>query len=221
MPLSKEQIEALFAFTKKKSVQYYDLQVELVDHLASSIEEEMEQNGTLTFEAALQKVYSSFGIFGFAHVVQEREKALEKQGWKLFWKTLGTHFTLPKVAFTLLLFVTAYMLAPMLSGSVQRIIVLLVFGYSAFTEIGITWRRKKTDIKPLLLTQVSNFYLPFHLWFGLSFTDLTNWQTTPVHPFAFAIVLTLITVLHLTAVQIDKQVRQKAKELYPEAFSIA
>lgn len=37
-PLSKAQIEQLLEFTKKKYVQFYDLQVEVVDHLASTIE---------------------------------------------------------------------------------------------------------------------------------------------------------------------------------------
>ena len=44
MTLTHKQIDQLFAFTKKKMVRYYDLQVELVDHLAARIEEEMDDN---------------------------------------------------------------------------------------------------------------------------------------------------------------------------------
>ena len=66
MPLTDQQIEALFAFTKKKYVHHYDVQVELVDHLATSIEEEMEKDTKISFEDALQRVYARFGIFGFA-----------------------------------------------------------------------------------------------------------------------------------------------------------
>ena len=97
MPLTNEQIETLFLFTQKKFVHYYDLQVELVDHLACSIEEEMEKDTTFSFEAALQKVYSRFGLFGFAHVVQQRERALEKQHRELWRKTIKGYFTLPRI----------------------------------------------------------------------------------------------------------------------------
>ena len=76
MTLSKEQIEHLFTFTQKKFVNWYDLQVELVDHLANKIEAEMEADKALSFERALGNVYAGFGIFGFAQIVKEREKVL-------------------------------------------------------------------------------------------------------------------------------------------------
>jgi hypothetical protein len=51
MTLNQEQIEALFRFCEKKSVRYYDLQVELVDHLAERIEEEMKADHHCTHRA--------------------------------------------------------------------------------------------------------------------------------------------------------------------------
>ena len=56
--LSKEQIDDIFNFVKSKYVRYIDLQYELVDHLASAVEEEMEQDQELNFSSALSKVYS-------------------------------------------------------------------------------------------------------------------------------------------------------------------
>ena len=53
MALSKEQIQQLFSFTEKKFVRWYDLQAELVDHLANKIEAEMAADVSLTFERAL------------------------------------------------------------------------------------------------------------------------------------------------------------------------
>ena len=65
MQLSSKEIDLLFEFTKKKLVHWYDLQVELVDHLAARIEEEMQADQKLSFEQALEKVYKGFGLFGF------------------------------------------------------------------------------------------------------------------------------------------------------------
>ena len=72
MALSKQQIDELFIFTEKKFVKWYDLQLELVDHLANKIEEELEQNPNTNLETALKKVYATFGIFGFARIVSEK-----------------------------------------------------------------------------------------------------------------------------------------------------
>ncbi len=88
MQLSKDQIDQLFAFTKRKMVHWYDLQVELVDHLAERIEEEMNADPKLSFDAALAKVYAGFGIFGFAKIVQERSKSLYDLGKRNFSKKM-------------------------------------------------------------------------------------------------------------------------------------
>jgi len=42
--LNVYQIEKLYDFTKKHYVDYYDLQTELVDHLANAIETEWQSN---------------------------------------------------------------------------------------------------------------------------------------------------------------------------------
>lgn len=54
MKLSLEQIERLYQFTRQHYVEYYDLQTELVDHLANAIESQWLENPKLSFEQALQ-----------------------------------------------------------------------------------------------------------------------------------------------------------------------
>ncbi|MBK7635546.1 MAG: hypothetical protein IPJ13_15665 [Saprospiraceae bacterium] len=63
--LTTDQIQSLFAFVKSKYVRYIDVQYELVDHLATAIEDEMQKDSKLSFEAALSKVYARFPITGF------------------------------------------------------------------------------------------------------------------------------------------------------------
>ena len=53
MKLTAEQIEQLYVFTRQHYVEYYDLQTELVDHLANAIEQQWESNPKLTFEMVL------------------------------------------------------------------------------------------------------------------------------------------------------------------------
>ena len=80
MQLNQEQIESLFAFVEKKGVKYYDVQHEIVDHLATSIESEMMATENRTFDQALQIVYGEFPITGFAQYTLDLEDSL----W-MFW----------------------------------------------------------------------------------------------------------------------------------------
>ncbi len=61
--MTNQQLDQLFAFTQKKGVRYYDLQVELVDHLAERIKGEMEQNPAYEFVAYFIPAVLIAGIF--------------------------------------------------------------------------------------------------------------------------------------------------------------
>ena len=101
MRLSAEQINRLYEFTRQHYVEYYDLQTELVDHLANSIESQWQENPKLTFEDALQIEFKKFGIFGFSDVVEKRQIALNKKYNKIVWKHFKSFFTLPKIIGTI------------------------------------------------------------------------------------------------------------------------
>ena len=94
-PLTDAQIDALFNFVKKKNVDYYDLQLELVDHLASEVEQQLTTDPTVSFEAALQKVYARFGIFGFTEVLEQKQKALARRDARVWWQYLKELFRVP------------------------------------------------------------------------------------------------------------------------------
>ena len=106
--LTPEQIEQLFAFCRKHFVKQYDLQIELVDHMASSVEEQWETNPRLSFQEALNNTFGKFGIFGFGKVKEQKKKALEIKYRNLLIKYTFEYFRLPKLiltlAFTLILF---------------------------------------------------------------------------------------------------------------------
>ena len=75
MKLTVEQIERLYQFTRQHYVEWYDLQTELVDHLANSIESQWAENPKIRLEDALQIEFKKFGIFGFMDVVEKRQAA--------------------------------------------------------------------------------------------------------------------------------------------------
>ena len=78
MKLTPEQIQQLYKFTREHFVEHYDVQTELVDHLANDIEQIWETQPNLSFEDARTISFKKFGVFGFMDVVGERAKALNK-----------------------------------------------------------------------------------------------------------------------------------------------
>ena len=99
--LSTEQVDSLFAFCRKHYVNQYDLQIELVDHLAAAIEDQFNNDQRISFEAAHDNSFKGFGIFGFAKVMEQKQKALERKYRNLLFKYTIEYYRLPKLILTL------------------------------------------------------------------------------------------------------------------------
>ncbi len=99
--LGKNEIVKLFRFVQKKRVRYKDVQIELVDHLASAIETEMEADNNIVFEDALEKVYKGFGIYGFAKVVKVKEKSTRKMWRRRIWLHFKKFYQVPQLIGTI------------------------------------------------------------------------------------------------------------------------
>ena len=217
--LTEEQIEQLFAFTRKKYVHYYDLQVELVDHLASSIEDEMKIDSNLSFEAALQKVYARFGIFGFSKVVGERESTLYKNHRRILFQEIKRFFTLPKVALSFLIFFVSLFGARYINSAILWGMVIIYCLYFSVIEIKFLKRSHKIQKKPLLLTQYATYFSVSR--FMLVFYFIKDDWTTNINHYIIASIITTVIIIEYAIIEVNNRLKKKAMELYPEAFMIA
>ena len=216
--LTGEQIAQLFEFTRKHYVEHYDVQVELVDHLASSIETELEQNPSSNFDTSLSNVFSSFGIFGFGDVIEQKAKAVWRNQWKLWFKILKGQFKFPTLLsgiciwlslFTLLSFFNSYGVC--LFASVSLFILSLSYLINEHRIL------KKSMTKKLILishrhTYISFSYVPLYL---MQFAG--DWIASKNHVL-IASIFTLLTLLILSYRSTSKKVFNEARGLYPEAF---
>lgn len=109
MELSKEQIQILFDFVKSKRVRYKDIQLEIVDHLASGIENKISEDPKKAFTKALDEVYGGFPITGFAQLVQEKSNSMDRFWRTRLWSYIGQYFTLPKIVLTLSIFLIIFL----------------------------------------------------------------------------------------------------------------
>jgi hypothetical protein len=104
MKLTSQQIKQLYKFTRQHYVEHFDVQTELVDHLANDIEQVWQEQPKLSFEQTRNISFKKFGVFGFMDVVEARQKALYKKYWKLVLGMFRDYFKVPQILTTLLIF---------------------------------------------------------------------------------------------------------------------
>lgn len=97
MKLSQTQIQELYNFTRRRRVEFYDLQTELVDHLANGIEKQWMDDSELSFTEALKIEFSKFGHFGFGSILKSRKKAMNKKYNRIIYNEYRRYFSWPKI----------------------------------------------------------------------------------------------------------------------------
>jgi hypothetical protein len=137
--LTEDQITGLFDFVRRKRVRFYDLQVELVDHLATGIEQIWEEEPQASFENARDRVYREFGITGFAHVVDARMNAIGKQVWREAGSFLLSRLYYPEILRTLLVCLALTNLLTLLPN--PEILSLLLLLLMVFLFVRYQYRR--------------------------------------------------------------------------------
>ncbi len=125
--LSQEQLQEVYAFCKRKDIQYLELRMELVDHIASRIESLWEDQPELSFKDAFHKVYKSFGIFGLSEVAEEHNKLVLKRFYREAWQELLNWFRVPQIFATLSGLFGLYFLL----DSFPKLAVLIFYGILA------------------------------------------------------------------------------------------
>lgn len=106
--LTAGQIQKLYDFTATHFVEWYDLQTELVDHLANGIEEKWQENPELSFDDILNLEFKKFGVFGFEDVVTQKKVALTKKYDAIVLRELKKLFISPKVFIIIILTFSLY-----------------------------------------------------------------------------------------------------------------
>ncbi|PTM04203.1 MAG: hypothetical protein DA405_08135 [Bacteroidetes bacterium] len=123
--ISPEELEYIFKFCKKKDIEFVDLRMELVDHLASRVEAIWEEKPELSFRDAFHKVYKSFGIFGLSTLVDEHSKLVTKKYWRHTKEEFKHWLKPPQIFATVLFMVLCYFslkAVPVLSSFIWAII---------------------------------------------------------------------------------------------------
>lgn len=198
MQLSKNQIDELYEFVRKKGIQYIDLQKELVGYLILIIESKMKSNPNLTFTKALNLAYKTFGVYGFDAILSHKIKMQTK----LFYRTIRKHiralFISYRICFILSSFFIFYyvrsfncIIHELYFGFIAAGIFLLVYSsYSSHNTI------RKLSKKYLVLSSYINLNMGSIsiLYYFLVLPTVIGEHILNNYPYLFSINLTLLLV---------------------------
>ena len=229
MKLTESQIQQLYTFTRQHFVEHYDLQTELVDHLANAIETQWQSQPKLSFEDAKNKAFKKFGVFGFMEAIEQKAKAMGKKYRHYLWSELKKWFELPQLLTTIALFLLFYLSftsSIAVELAITYYVLILIWSVSKSFLLNKQFkRRKKISNKKwmleemifkqaggtslVFLTQVYNLHL-------MSDTILLNSYVI----LALSIAFTVITLIYYISFElIPNKAEKLLNETYPE-FSL-
>lgn len=74
MSLSKNQIAEIKQFINSRGFTHIEVEMEILDHVASGVEDKFEENPKKSITQAIEEVHAGFGVFGFATIEEEKQK---------------------------------------------------------------------------------------------------------------------------------------------------
>lgn len=190
--LSKQEIDKLFTFVKSKYVRHIDVQYEVVDHLATQIEELKVKDENLSFEKALNKVYKRYPITGFTKLLENKSKSMNRYWQRVIWIYLKDYFKLPKIILTALL---VYMFYNIFAIAGKWMIYAFFGAAFVFSMVKLFQFRKESQ-KYLVIQSFSSIYFINYSLFlailNINFSSEGHINNFALYFLAFLAAITLI-----------------------------
>lgn len=220
--VTEDQITDLFAFVRRKRVRFYDLQVELVDHLATGIERIWAKEPEVSFETARDRVYREFGITGFAHVVDARMQAITKQVWREAAAFLLSRLYYPEILRTLaiclvLTNVLAFMQNPVILSA--TLLVVMVFFFVGYQVRKPVWHKQKVrfirseGVKGAASIIIGSAQL-FCYYLPMALHEMAQWDVV-FAAIGSVIIYTLGCLCYALTFYADRRAKEELAEQFP------
>ena len=226
MKLTEQNIDNLYKFTRQHYVEHYDVQTELVDHLANDIEQILAEQPTLSFEQARAISFKKFGIFGFMDVVEEKQKQMSKKYYKIILNFIKEWFGFPKILLTFTVFYCFYLLLqfsyaqylfPAFFFTIIMIEFIVMFKKRKMLNIKFKTTGKKWMLEDIIETQGYGNVV-FGLFYIFQFLTPNSYQNlSTLASFTIATATTLAFIIgYISLVIIPQKAEQLLEEHYPE-----
>lgn len=209
MKLSTEQITHLKNKIEKKGFKYYDVQAEILDNMASSIEAKMTENPQLSVDQAYDITYSDLGIFAFSEFEESIVKKIRTELYNSFWSNLKILFTSMKIIIPSLIFTLFYLLREAYQDHFRNIYYISIITIPAI--ICIVW---------LLIYSKNKFlkhFLVFKIVLGAHFSIFYLMLFTHhfiFHNFILLFLLSIYLIIHMVLLTTGRLILSRTSEFH-------
>ncbi|MUU79043.1 hypothetical protein [Winogradskyella endarachnes] len=239
MKLTKQEIQFIDSYLIKNEVKFWDVRLELLDHIVSAVEDKMTNEG-ISFNEALLDVHRGFGnqfieygvsknkIFekglyqsnsGFKKFIRQKQKELGRKYRKIIWKHLKIKFSTFKFwleyASVILLFIILYQFKPEACFGVGLLVLILPTIYSSYYSF-----KDKSTRKSLSFSMATSSAMAVWSLYNLSFYILkNNYENVLSMPHSFfAIVACVFYPMIRVNIEVYKKVYNENKKTFDLKF---
>jgi len=220
MKLTTEQIDCVFDYVASHNIKWYELQVELTDHLVSIMEEIWSQDTELSFHQVKHQAEQRFGRNYFREIEAEKRKILQKQFNLNQRKMVSEYLKFPKIALSILMVFLVYRISfyfedisfyiKILYGTLLSVSMLTMINWYRYRKIN---GKKFLSLETVL--KVNNRSMSFS-YFAIvlvnSFKESIPENYLLYIPFYFLWVLGVLLII--TGYQITNKVASNIKKQY-------
>lgn len=187
MKLNEQQIAQIREFVKSRGFEKTEVEIEILDHVATAVENELEQSAGMSLEEAIENVHRSFGPMGFSQIETAVTEGLRLHIRYLFKTNLWKQWSTKQLLFNLLtagaIFLLLWSLPQVVSRQYATISLFLTICLISFAPLIYHIRVFRNWKKRSMLT--GKFLLPYAaagFWVGYLFQliPLYTWYDTPL-----------------------------------------
>ena len=226
MKLTEIHIQELYTFTRKHFVYHYDVQTELVDHLANDIEEIWVTQQHLSFQEARDKSFKKFGIFGFMDVIDAKQKQMNKRYWKIIIRFVKEWFSVPKVLTTSIVFLLFFIILKTPYSDYIFLGILFILGvFDLIKQLISRKKQKKKEQKTekiflleAMIGGARNSFTGLIFLNLLNFMNLTKISFSSLETYGIFIIAIVATLLCILFYVVNYVIPERAEALLIETY---
>lgn len=223
MQLNTDQITYIENYIQRDDIKYYEIYMEILDHMILSVEAILEKDTTIYFEKAVEKAkIEGFGYEGYNGIMDDKVKLALKKIRKENFRMIQDYFTFPKIVFTCLVAIFYFMfLSSFENPSKANLVAILIVGTTGICQMLYARKYRKFNEQYVLKTLVLNstYFISF---LGANITQLyTSFgkESIDFNHIFMRLMMTLIFTFSVLAVLVYIEIRKKTiKEVQHQIF---
>ncbi|MFT3933886.1 MAG: hypothetical protein QM726_09750 [Chitinophagaceae bacterium] len=237
--LNDQELKYLESYCVMNGVKYYDLQLEVIDHMATVIEDVQQKAPSINFKEALELANSQFKKSDFSLMIKSKKYQLQKKVSRLIEKEFISFFTVPKIILTAVLYLSAWVFTHNLTAYIQKNELIGVIGFGLlmipFFYYSIRYRREIKSLREdrdinLLCLKIRSKYeiiaIASVLLVNVVFNIVVpmfdvHFKKSPTFTFILILFLVTLELLYIAILHVRFAFNNKMRDEYPAVFQSA